>query len=137
MTQELTPQASALMQQLSDARGWEKRYRELLLIGKHANTPATIRSDLNQVSGCQAKVWLAVERNGHGLHIETDSDSRLVKALLIVLTAPLQQQPIAYLQSFDFKQWLEQCLLADHLSESRVNGLHQMILALQQKALLA
>lgn len=136
MNQELSPKAMALKQQLSGARGWEQRYRELLLLAKHANTAATIRTDLNQVSGCQAQVWLTIRLHKQRLYLETDSDSRLVKALLIVLTTPLQEQPLAYLQQFDFKLWLEQCALADHLSESRINGLHQMVLALRHKSAL-
>lgn len=134
MNQKLNPDALLLQQQLSGARGWEQRYRELLLLGKHANTPATIRTDLNQVSGCQAQVWLAVELKENKLCISTDSDSRLVKALLLVLTAPLQQQSVAYLQQFNFNHWLEQCALADHLSESRINGLYQVVQALQLKS---
>ncbi len=134
MNQKLNPNALLLQQQLSDARGWEQRFRELLLLGKHANTPSTIRTDLNQVSGCQAHVWLAVELQENKLCITTDSDSRLVKALLLVLTAPLQQQSVAYLQQFNFHAWLEQCALADHLSESRINGLHQVVQALQLKS---
>jgi|SRR5690554_184982 len=134
MNQELTPKALALKQQLSTARGWEQRYRELLLLAKHANPPATIRTELNQVSGCQAQVWLSVRLQENLLQLETDSDSRLVKALLIVLTTPLQQQPLTYVENFDFEHWLEQCALADHLSESRINGLHQMVLALRHKS---
>ncbi len=34
MNQKLNPNALLLQQQLSDARGWEQRFRELLLLGK-------------------------------------------------------------------------------------------------------
>lgn len=126
--------ARQLQQQLSAAPSWEQRYRELLRFAQQVPALPTLRQPEHQVSGCQAQVWLQVSQTKQGLAVNVDSDSRLVKALLLVLVTPLQQASAHQLASFEFQQWLAQCRLADHLTESRVNGLHQIILALKQKA---
>lgn len=130
----LNPPAIALQQQLSTARGWEQRYRELLQIGKQAPNNEHIRTQEFQVQGCQANVWLKVQVTESGMQVLADSDARLVKALLQVMITPLQGQPLDYLTQFDFSDWLAQCQVADHLSASRVNGLHQMAQALKAYA---
>ena len=131
MQTPLNALASALQQKLSSARGWEQRYRELLQIGKQAPNNEHIRTPEFQVQGCQAKVWLQVRVKEDGMHVLAESDARLVKALLQVMITPLQGQPLAYLTEFDFSAWLAECQLADHLSASRVNGLHQVAMALK------
>lgn len=137
MQTSLNSAAYALQQTLCAARGWEQRYRELLQIGKQAPNNEHIRTPEFQVQGCQAKVWLQVNVQEGGMQVLADSDARLVKALLQVMITPLQGQPLEYLAQFDFSAWLAQCQLADHLSASRVNGLHQMALALKAHAPLA
>ncbi|WP_157957874.1 SufE family protein [Aliidiomarina celeris] len=127
------PPAAALQSRLNRAQSWDQRYRELLLIAKELKPIEQIKISNFEVSGCQSKVWLQVSGSPESLVITTESDARLIRALLIVLMAPVQHQSVAFVRAFNFNQWLTSCGLADHISDSRASGLRQIIVALREQ----
>ncbi|MCC5855691.1 MAG: SufE family protein [Idiomarina sp.] len=132
---ELNSTATQLLNQLSGLHRWEDRYRALLQLDKDLPRQSVPHDEAHAVAGCQSPVWLALSGTPQAMHISTDSDARLVRSLLYLMTAPVQGASQQQLSEFDFQGWLTACGLADHLSASRVNGLYQVILALQQRAL--
>lgn len=122
----LSPSAAQILQRLNQAKGWDTRYRELLLLAKEGPQATQIRQSEHEVQGCQAKVWLKVAYLQGRLSILTASESRLIHALLLVMTAPLQGQTLAFLKQFSFTEWFEKCQLQAHINPSRASGLQQV-----------
>lgn len=133
MKSGLNSEAAVLLARLNQSKTWDQRYRELLMLAKSHFNDENLRTPPYEVDGCQSKVWLRVQEQAGQLTIETDSDARLIRALLLVMVAPLQGQSRAYVEQFDFHQWLTECGLADHLSASRANGLAQVGRQLKQR----
>lgn len=122
------PTADEIQTSLQQAGGWEGRYRLLLQWARHlAADDLAERNASNHVDGCEAAVWLDyIVKNDATLYFKADSESRLIRGLMVVLLAPLQNQPPNVIANFDLAAWLTSCQLANQLTPSRTNGLFQI-----------
>ena len=127
MIHTLNDESKQLLDLLASQTNWEARYRQLLLLGKSAPVFPEIQRTENEIGGCQAKVWVSVEKNNNRFYIHSSSDARIVKALLFVLTQPLQGATADEIETFDAAAWMDSCKLSGHLNPSRVNGLFGVI----------
>ncbi|MCH8501371.1 MAG: SufE family protein [Aliidiomarina sp.] len=122
------PTADDIQTSFQQSQGWESRYRLLLhwAKGLTADELAPRHDDL-LVEGCEAAVWLDYSENPRTkLNFRIDSTSRLIRGLIVVMLAPVQNTTAAHIAQFDFPAWLEQCGLSQQLSPSRSNGLFQI-----------
>ena len=120
------------LQQILDATNWESRYRFLMKLGSAANLPfdETDKIELNLVSGCESSVWLTTKQLNNELLIQATSDSKIVRGLLVIILHELSNTNIT---GFNLNSCLSKYHLANHLSESRANGLKQVHLQIIQK----
>lgn len=132
MIHELNKEAEQVRDLLASQPNWEARYRQLLLLGKKQALNVDIQQPENEVSGCQAKVWLVISMHNDRLHMQFASDSRIVKALLYVLTLPILNETSEVISQFQPEHWMKQCELSAHLNSSRVNGLISVIAKIQE-----
>lgn len=115
----------AIQLRLNQAASWEQRYRELLIIAK--DVPAIsneYRVPEFEVGGCEAKVWILKYRDDQGVyHFVVDSESRIVKALLLTILSAINHQTVAEIKHFDHEICFNELGLSKHVSASRVNGI--------------
>ncbi|RUO80330.1 (Fe-S)-binding protein [Idiomarina tyrosinivorans] len=116
--------------------GWEYLFRELV---KHARMlpeyPPQYRDQAHQVSGCEAKVWLALETTPERqLRVFLDSDSRVVKGLLYQLWQACDQQPVHDVAALAVDDLLAQQQLDKQLSPARIQGFSAVAKELTRQA---
>ncbi|EGN74744.1 SufE protein probably involved in Fe-S center assembly [Idiomarina sp. A28L] len=121
---EINPAAAEILKKLQQSPHWEQRYRYVLELAKGLPSGSVEHTQAFAVSGCEAPVWLKIEQTADNtLRFHADSSSRLIRGLLVILLAPVQNQPAAYILSFSFNDWLQCCGLQQQLTPSRSNGL--------------
>ncbi len=125
----------ALLQRLDACRGWQARYREIMLLGKDLPAlDATERSDSNRLHGCESHVWLIVEYREDKLWLQMDSDARVIRGLIALLLALFNGKSPQQILSFDLQGLFERLQLMQHLSPSRGNGLKAIVDAIYEHA---
>lgn len=113
---------------LQSTKGWEATYRQLLLWSKKLPPlPESCRIDQYRVKGCESKVWVVSKVEGGVFQLWADSDSRIVKGLLCMIMALVNEQPKEQVAEADCRAFLLQIGLEKHLSPSRVNGINAVI----------
>lgn len=119
---------------LGKCKSWQEKYREIMLIGKTlARLPEEFLVDSVRVHGCESNVWLYCRVDENRLIIHVDSDSKIVKGLLVIVLGYFQEVQITALSEEGFSQYLERLALKRHLSPSRNNGIQavaQQLLAI-------
>lgn len=127
---------ASLKEKFDACRGWEERYRQLILLGKQLPAlPETLKNAQIELSGCENRVWLGHQRLSDGsLHFYGDSEGRIVRGLLaVLLTAVERQQPETLLQQ-DPLQLFDELGLREQLSASRSSGLDALARAVRAAA---
>ena len=106
---------------------WTQKYEYIIDLGK--NLPVIndqFKTEENIIKGCQSKVWLYAENIDNKLIFTADSDAIITKgiiAILIRVFSNLSAQEIIDAE-VDF---IDEIGLIEHLSQTRANGLSNMI----------
>jgi cysteine desulfuration protein SufE len=113
---------------------WEDRYRYLIELGRELPPfPEALRTDAHKVRGCVSQVWLAsaVKRNGTGaapvLEFRGDSDAHIVRGLVAVLFALVQERTPEAILGVDARDVFAELGLKEHLTPQRSNGFFSMV----------
>ena len=115
---------------------WEDRYRYIIDLGRELPAmPESLRSDERLVRGCQSQVWIDVSEDEERLQLSVDSDAFIVKGLLAVVLAALNNKSPADVLAFDINAYFEELGLMRHLSATRGNGLLAMVARIRDEAL--
>lgn len=115
---------------------WEDRYKWIIDQGKKLpEIPDDLKVGANLVRGCQSRVWLWVTLTpDKKMQIQADSDAMIVKglvALMLRLFDGLTAQEVLSANP----EFINELGLAQHLSQSRANGLVAMIKQIKNFAL--
>ncbi len=134
MTNEFPPSLNELRETFQELEDWEDRYEYLLDIGRELPAlDGVLQCDQNKVHGCMSTVWLAVQEhpgeNGQGptIEIRADSDSLIVKGLIVLLLALYNHKTPVQAIAEDPQQFFASLGLNQHLSPNRRNGLYSMV----------
>jgi cysteine desulfuration protein SufE len=112
---------------------WDDRYRYVIELGRAlAPMPAEDHSQVNKVQGCASQVWLSrqVARDQSGepvLHYLGDSDAHIVRGLIAILLALMNDRTPAQILKTDAVAVFNELGFADHLTPQRSNGLRAMV----------
>ena len=113
---------------------WLDRYQYLIDLGKKLEPLADAeKTDDILLHGCQSRVWLIIEGNADEVNIRANSDAAIVSgliALLIRVYSGASAQQIINTQP----EFIAAIGLQQHLSATRANGLHAMLLAINDAA---
>ena len=134
MTIEFPPTQTELLETFEELEDWEDRYEYLLDIGRELPKldPARQTQD-HKVHGCMSQVWLIMENNedpetGDGsINILADSDSMIVRGLIVILLSLYQNKPPVDAIAVDPQAFFATLGLNQHLSPNRRNGLYSMV----------
>ncbi len=114
---------------------WEDKYRFIIDLGKTLPPlDEACKTPANLVRGCQSQVWLVVEMRGATMHFSIDSDAQIVRGLIAIVLAALQDKPPEEIRTFDMEGLFAQLDLLSHLSQTRGNGLRAMVARIRQEA---
>ncbi len=106
---------------------WTEKYEYIIDLGK--NLPLIdeqYKDEDHLIRGCQSKVWLHAERQDQQVHFTADSDAMITRGIIAMLIRVLNDQPASDIASSDLF-FIEKIGLRDHLSQTRSNGLTNMI----------
>ncbi|WP_070962538.1 cysteine desulfurase sulfur acceptor subunit CsdE [Vibrio sonorensis] len=118
---------------LSQLKGWEERYRQVIMLGKKLPAmPEELKSEQVKVAGCESQVWLVCRQVDEQWHFCADSDARIVRGLIAIVLAAYQGKSGKDIQAFDIDSYFEQLGLIAHLSPSRGNGLKAIVEQIRQ-----
>lgn len=133
--QPATPQPvnTPLINELASVKGWEARYRCLMLAGKGSKgLSSQQRQQAQQVFGCESQVWLLAGFQDDRLWIKADSPSKIVRGLLVLIAELLSGKTPEQVARFDMSAALQALQLDKHLSVSRGNGVRAVVEHIQQ-----
>ncbi|MBD3584844.1 SufE family protein [Salinimonas sp. HHU 13199] len=125
MNSELLPLAQAV----ATARGWDEVTRHVMLAGKTLPAPdSALAIPQNQVAGCQSLVYLwngqATEKP---MTFQGWSDAKIIRGVLAILLEKANALSSQQILNYDFASYLDQIGLSRHLSQSRADGITQVI----------
>ncbi len=128
----LPADAVTALETFQAAAGWEQRARLLMQWGDRLPVLSDAdKVDANRVHGCESQVWLLAEQDGAHWQFRASSDARLLRGLLALLLARVNDLPASELAQLDLPDWFTQLGLARHLSPSRSNGLQAVLTRMQ------
>jgi len=109
-------------------KSWDAQYRLIIQLGKLlAPFPEQMKVESNQVKGCESMAWL-IHSEQQGLYTFTmDSDTRVVKGLMQIVTIIFNNKTREEIALIDCDELFAQLGLLNHLSPSRSNGLFAII----------
>ena len=127
--------AQDIIENLGFFDSWEDRYRYIIDLGRELPPmPQELRDDERLVRGCQSQVWIDVSQEQDRLQLSVDSDAFIVKGLLAVVLAALNNKSAAEILDFDIDAYFEELGLMRHLSPTRGNGLQAMVARIREEA---
>lgn len=123
--------ATDIIKLFDQARGWEGKYRQIMLLGKQLPAlPDACKQDEHLVKGCESQVWLHYQLNKQGyFHFAADSDARIIKGLVVIILSAFNGLSGQQIAQFDIEAYFAELDLLKHLSPSRSNGIHAIVRA--------
>ena len=117
-----------LLAEFNNNKSWDKQYRLLIQLGKKLPALADFEKiEKNQVKGCESLAWLVIEKQGEHFYFKMESDTRVVKGLMMILAIIFQGKDASQIAATDSSDIFAQLGLLNHLSPSRANGLFAII----------
>ncbi len=137
MTREFPPEIESLVADFHEMEDWDERYTVLLDLGRELpRLPAELQTEANRVHGCMSTVWMVIDTpQGDGeqpVQIRADSDSLIVRGLIVVLLSFYDGKTPAEIIDADPAGLFSQLGLNQHLSPNRRNGLYAMVARIRE-----
>ena len=135
MSSTFPPEQSELLETFDELEDWEERYGFLLDLGRELpELSPDHQIEANKVHGCMSMVWLAmdpvpnsVSQADQPITIHADSDSLIVKGLIVILLSLYQGKTPPEAIAIDPAEFFSTLGLNQHLSPNRRNGLYSMV----------
>jgi cysteine desulfuration protein SufE len=123
-----------IAQEFSRLDDLQARYEYLVDLGRrHEPLDERFKVDEYAMPGCQSQVWIRPWMQDGRLRFQADSDSLIVKGVLVLLLRMLDNRSPAEIAAARIN-FLEDVGLATSLSPARANGLAAIIRHMQQCA---
>ena len=132
------PTVEQLVEEFEELEDWDERYDLIIDLGRELpKLPEELQTEEYIVTGCMSTVWLAtevVQAERKVIEIQADSDSIIVKGLIVVLLAHYNGKTAGEILDSDAIVLFERLGLNQHLSPQRRNGLFSMVKRLKELA---
>ncbi|MDX2084586.1 MAG: SufE family protein [Candidatus Melainabacteria bacterium] len=125
-----------IVDDFSGCSDWDARYQKIIALGRTLpELPEALKTEENQVKGCQSQVWLAASLNEQQrVYFQADSDAMLVRGLIALLLQVYSDQPPEEILRTE-PTFLEAIELTKNLSMQRNNGLAAVLKQIKLYAL--
>ena len=122
-----------LLNDFQKSKAWEDKYRQLIQLSRKLPAlPDELKTTEKEIKGCENRVWLGVELNNDGkYHVYGDSDGRIVKGLLTIILAAVENKTAQEIADIDMLAIFDQLGLANQISQSRTDGVNAIIARLK------
>lgn len=127
---DFPPTTEELFETFEDLQEWDERYDFIIDLGRALpEMPAEFQNADHIVEGCMSTVWMRATADDKNriMTVLADSDSIIVKGLIVLLLAFYQNKTAAEIADSDVSNYLKKLGLNQHLSPQRRNGLFSMI----------
>lgn len=135
---QFPPTVDELVEEFQEMEDWDERYDYIIDLGRELPAlDGSLQTEEHLVQGCMSTVWLIARVDpgeSRQVQIQADSDSIIVKGLIVILLAHYDGKPAAEILKSDPVKLFEQLGLNQHLSPQRRNGLFSMVKRLKQLA---
>jgi len=122
-----------LLTAFQENKSWDKHYKLIIQLGKKLpKMDVKDKVESNLLQGCESLAWLIINKEGDLYTFKMDSDTRVVKGLMMILFIIYQGQKTEHLAHFDIQGYFTKLGLLKHLSPSRTNGLLTIIEKIQR-----
>lgn len=120
---------SPMLEKLISLKGWNARYREIMLQGKQLpNLPEEFKNTTNLVKGCESNTWLVHKfSQDKTLLLSADSDARIIRGILALVIEIFNHKTAAQIKETDIDKVFSELSLQQHLSPSRGNGIRAVV----------
>ncbi len=106
---------------------WTEKYEYIIDLGKNLPVIDTkFKTPENIIKGCQSKVWLHAENIDNKLIFTADSDALISRGIIALLVRVFSNQSANDIINAR-ADFIEKIGLKEHLSQTRANGLSNMI----------
>lgn len=114
---------------------WMDKYNHIIEMGKALPViDDQYKQEKYLIKGCQAQVWLHAEQKDGRVHFTADSDALITKGIVALLIRVLSDQKPDDIIDADMS-FIDEIGLKEHLSQTRSNGLVNMIKQMKLYAL--
>ncbi len=114
---------------------WMDKYNYIIDMGKSVDTlDDSMKKKDYLISGCQSQVWVYPEYKDGKVYFKADSDALITKGIVGLLTRVMSGQPPKDIVEADL-EFIDKIGLKEHLSQTRSNGLVNMIKQMKLYAL--
>jgi cysteine desulfuration protein SufE len=114
---------------------WMDKYNYIIEVGKSVGTiDEKYKKNQFLISGCQSQVWVHAQYEDGKVFFKADSDALITKGIVGLLIRVLSGQPADDIISADLG-FIDRIGLKEHLSQTRSNGLVNMIKQMKLYAL--
>jgi cysteine desulfuration protein SufE len=122
-----------LIAKLQLTTDWEAKYRIILDLAETLPPmPPHLKSETNRVTACTNNTWVAAHLAPDGtIQAHADSDSQIVRGLLAIIIAIANNKTPSQLHQANVPGLLHSLDLDRHLSPSRNNAIHGIVVKLQ------
>lgn len=131
MSEPFPPSLEELVETFEYLDDWAERYEYIIELGRKLTPlPAEHQTEENKVHGCMSTVWLITDTtddNPPVVNINADSDSIIVKGLIVILLSSFSGKSPEEILAFDVDALFTKLGLNQHLSANRRNGLFSMV----------
>ena len=124
-----------IIEEFSEVDDWMDRYQMLIDLGSNQKPlPTQEKVESNLIEGCQSRLWLVCEEKEGLLYFRAESDSLIVKGIVMVLIKVLNGHSAEEILASDL-YFIDKIGLREHLSPTRSNGLLAMLKQMKMYAL--
>ena len=114
---------------------WMDKYNYIIELGKSLPSfEPQHKVDKYLIKGCQAQVWLHAMNESGKVFFAADSDALITKGIVALLIRVLSEQPPSEIVKSELA-FIHTIGLKEHLSQTRSNGLSNMIKQMKLYAL--
>lgn len=114
---------------------WMDKYNYIIDVGKSVDKiDEKYKNKQYLISGCQSQVWVHAEYRDGKVYFKADSDALITKGIVGLLIRVLSGQPPEDIVEADL-DFIDQIGLKEHLSQTRSNGLLNMVKQMKLYAL--
>ncbi len=122
-----------LKEKLQHATNWQERFRLLIQASKNLPIPSEQeREKMEEIHGCEARLWWQMEKTATGLHFKAYSEARIMNGILFLLLEELSTMPTSDIKNFSLEDFFEKNGILQNLSQTRRLGLKEIEKRLQQ-----
>ena len=128
MAVDFPPSQDELLETFAELPDWDERYDYLIDLGRELPAMDTgLCTGEAKVDGCLSSVWLVMPLNEGKIQLIADSDSLIVKGLIVLLMSLYHQRSPREAIDVDPQKFFAELGLEQHLSPGRRNGLYSMV----------